>query len=389
MFFDYDIRADRLPFRTLCLTYDDGPGESDGEGPGPHTWELGRYLHAEGIRAAFFVIGQHVERYPETVAALREWGHLIGNHTYTHPDLVDLAGSGGDVVGEVARTDAALSDQPTDETVFFRPPYGRWRQPVSPDGDLQRPDSIVAATLNGCGRFARHVGPVGWDIVADDWNCWRYRVPVEACARWHLRRIESAGRGVVLLHDSSEDTILRRRNQALSLTRRIVPELKWKEYRFIRLDEIPQVRTAAMVRAQAVLSTPDGRPLHLGRGDPDAIVAGPRDAGPREPFGLVPFDGQRFAIRARNGLFLAARNGQPSVLARSLALGLAETFEVEPLGSGEFAFRSADGIYLCLSENGDTARLTASTRRADRGRFRFEALHTEGRSILPDESRGA
>lgn len=102
MFFDLDIKADRLPPKTICLTYDDGPGETPGPGPGPHTRGLGRYLFEQGIQATFFMLGQHVERYPSLPRELRAWGHLVGNHTYSHPGLVRLAQAGGDVVGEVA-----------------------------------------------------------------------------------------------------------------------------------------------------------------------------------------------------------------------------------------------------------------------------------------------
>src|SRR5581483_2844436 len=104
MLVHHDLRGTSLPPRTVCLTYDDGPGDTPGDGPGPHTTELGRYLHERGISATFFVVGRHAEQAPETLARLRDWGHLIGNHTYSHPALADLARAGGDVVGEIART---------------------------------------------------------------------------------------------------------------------------------------------------------------------------------------------------------------------------------------------------------------------------------------------
>ena len=46
-----------MPDKTLCLTFDDGPGETNGESKGPRTLELAQYLHAEGIAATFFVLG--------------------------------------------------------------------------------------------------------------------------------------------------------------------------------------------------------------------------------------------------------------------------------------------------------------------------------------------
>src|SRR3954467_15514289 len=55
MFFDVNIVGDRLPPGTLCLTYDDGPGRSEGgeDDPGPRTPELGAFLRSEGVPATF------------------------------------------------------------------------------------------------------------------------------------------------------------------------------------------------------------------------------------------------------------------------------------------------------------------------------------------------
>src|SRR6266699_1961532 len=50
-------------------------------------------------------------------------GHTIGNHTYSHPGLVALAEAGGDVVGEIARTDALIREHTSGKPIFFRAPY--------------------------------------------------------------------------------------------------------------------------------------------------------------------------------------------------------------------------------------------------------------------------
>src|SRR5438477_6406658 len=101
MFLHADIKGIDLPHRTLCLTYDDGPGETVDGGPGPQTSELGDYLAEEGIAATFFVIGRHAEQHPATLGRLHRAGHTLGNHTYSHPGLVALAEAGGDVISEI------------------------------------------------------------------------------------------------------------------------------------------------------------------------------------------------------------------------------------------------------------------------------------------------
>jgi hypothetical protein len=52
----------------------------------------------------------------------------------------------------------------------------------------------------------------------------------------------------VLLHDSSEDDAVAARNQAAALTKILVPILKDEGFRFVRLDEVPQVRSALAAR---------------------------------------------------------------------------------------------------------------------------------------------
>ena len=216
-----------LPTGTLCLTYDDGPGETDGDGAGPRTLPLAAYLADEGIRAAFFMTGRHVEQMAQAPAAVRALGHIVGNHTYSHPNLARLVRAGGDAAAEVSATDALIADG-GDAAVYFRPPYGEW----SP---------AVAAQLNDAAHpTQRHVGPVGWDVDCSDWELWQDRVGAGEAAEIFLTAIEAAGRGIVLMHDSTADSeFIKQGNAAYPTTRLLVPELLRRGYTFVGLDEVP------------------------------------------------------------------------------------------------------------------------------------------------------
>src|SRR5207248_8594768 len=89
MFFDVDIIGDQLPPGTLCFTYDDGPGRTEGDenDPGPRTAELGALLHSEGVPATFFAVGKFAVEFGGILAGLRSLGHLVANHTFDHPSL--------------------------------------------------------------------------------------------------------------------------------------------------------------------------------------------------------------------------------------------------------------------------------------------------------------
>lgn len=234
MLLHHSITGCNLPERTVCLTYDDGPG--------PHTEELARYLFDQKITACFFVMGKHALEYPAAMARLRDLGHTIGNHTHNHPGLVDLALAGGDVVGEIAAAHAAIKPYLSDKHVYLRPPYGSWRQQSRVDGPQDYPTSLVADCLNAGGRFTEYVGPVLWDIVGEDWHCWRLDLAPEECAARYLTATEIAGRGIILMHDSSEEPDQIAKNRTLELTRLLVPELRKRGYRFTSLSAVPELR---------------------------------------------------------------------------------------------------------------------------------------------------
>lgn len=245
MFHHQDLKGDGLPRGIVCLTYDDGPG--------PHTLQLGRYLFAERIAATFFVMGCHAENQRDTLEQLRDWGHIIGNHTYSHPGLVSLALAHGDVVGELKKTDDIIRPYIFSEAVLFRAPYGNWRE-TKWNSDEDREVSLVADILNHSGQFADYVGPINWDIVAEDWDCWRQGLSAEECARRYLVETERAGSGIILMHDSSEDEFVRSCNHTMQMTKILVPELKKRGYRFVRLDAVPRVREAIAKLRSPVLA---------------------------------------------------------------------------------------------------------------------------------------
>jgi peptidoglycan/xylan/chitin deacetylase (PgdA/CDA1 family) len=270
MFFHADIKGDDLPRGALCLTYDDGPGATNGDGPGPRTAELADYLADRGVAATFFVIGRHAERHREVLARLRDGGHLIGNHTYSHPGLVSLALSGGDVIGEVARTDEIIDPYVDSHVRLFRAPYGNWRETDPLAGGADRSTSIVADLLNRDARLKAYVGPINWDISGEDYDFWRRGLSAGDCAAAYLDRIREAGRGIILMHDSSEDEEIRAGSRTYQATKLIVPALQEDGYRFVRIDAIPQV-VSAVAASQLAAAKSRLRLSVTARGEKDGL----------------------------------------------------------------------------------------------------------------------
>lgn len=69
--------------KCIALTYNDGPQ--------PTTKELIEVLKQEKVKATFFLMGQHVRRYPDLVRQALAAGAQIGNHSWNHPDLTALS----------------------------------------------------------------------------------------------------------------------------------------------------------------------------------------------------------------------------------------------------------------------------------------------------------
>jgi peptidoglycan/xylan/chitin deacetylase (PgdA/CDA1 family) len=66
--------------RRIYLTFDDGPNERA-------TPAILATLGAERVPAAFFMVGDHVRRFPQLAKDVLSEGHEIGNHTYNHQKL--------------------------------------------------------------------------------------------------------------------------------------------------------------------------------------------------------------------------------------------------------------------------------------------------------------
>ena len=107
---------------------------------------LGRY----GVRATFFVVGDWVDKYPESVKALHDAGHEVMNHSNTHAHMNQL--SAQEIIADVEacndKIEAVTGVRPT----LIRPPYGEYN------------DQVISAI--------RSIGmePIQWDVDSLDWK---------------------------------------------------------------------------------------------------------------------------------------------------------------------------------------------------------------------------
>jgi cellulose synthase/poly-beta-1,6-N-acetylglucosamine synthase-like glycosyltransferase/peptidoglycan/xylan/chitin deacetylase (PgdA/CDA1 family) len=202
-----------LPAGQVALTFDDGPDPR-------WTPRIAAALRRLHVPATFFVVGSQAVRHPDLVRSLRHDGFELGNHTFTHADLSSIPGWQRSL--QVAMTESALAGIAGVRSRLVRPPYS------------STPDAIGARQERALADVASH----GYLIVlsTQDGRDWA-RPGVGAIVR---AATPAGGRGaVVLLHDGGGN-----RAQTLAAVKELVPRLRARGYRFVRVAQLAGLRGA-------------------------------------------------------------------------------------------------------------------------------------------------
>lgn len=154
----------------VALTFDDGPSQD-------FTPQILDILREHNVVATFFLVGDHVRKYPEIARRIVEEGHEIGNHTYLHRNLPALSTVA--LHQEVIQGTKAITEVTGVYPSYVRPPRGMY------DGRF--------------GRLAELLGQkiVLWTVSSRDW---RYGTTAENVTRTVLSRVK--GGDIILFHDS-------------------------------------------------------------------------------------------------------------------------------------------------------------------------------------------
>jgi peptidoglycan/xylan/chitin deacetylase (PgdA/CDA1 family) len=194
--------------RIVALTYDDGPNP-------PYTERLLDVLAKHNVKATFFMIGNRIEKYPETVRRVIAEGHEVGNHTYSHPLLGFLPPRY--VQRQIERTDALLRQFGIDGKAVFRAPVLTRFLPVA--YVLAKQDRI-------------HISCNVWS-----WD-WTTQNPDKITKTVVKKTLSSTGAGsIIVLHDGKAENQKANRSGTIEATDRIITALKQDGYQFVRLSD--------------------------------------------------------------------------------------------------------------------------------------------------------
>ena len=166
-------------------------------------------LKKQEVPAAFFLVGNYIEKYADLVRRMVEEGHTVGNHTMHHYDMSKLSDPAA--FAKELQDLEALYQETTGQAMkkYYRPPQGIYSE-----------ENL---------KMARELGykTVFWSLAYVDWNNDDQPTKEQAFTKLLPRTHNGA---VVLLHSTSQTNA------------EILDELlsKWKAegYRFGTLEEL-------------------------------------------------------------------------------------------------------------------------------------------------------
>ncbi len=188
--------------KVLYLTFDAGYENGSTE-------KILDILKQQQVPAAFFLVGNYLEKNADLVRRMVEEGHIVGNHTMHHYDmsrLTDKAAFARELQGlEILYKDITGQELPK----FYRPPQG-----IYSEENLQ---------------MARELGykTVFWSLAYVDWNNDDQPSREEAFAKLLPRTHPGA---VVLLHSTSQTNA--------EILEELIEEWKEEGYSFGTLEEL-------------------------------------------------------------------------------------------------------------------------------------------------------
>jgi peptidoglycan/xylan/chitin deacetylase (PgdA/CDA1 family) len=201
------IRHGPHHFKYVAITFDDGPDPI-------YTPEILDILKEKNVVATFFLIGKHIEQYPELANRIVEEGHSIGNHTYSHKSIGPLTARA--VYQEIIKAQEVMEGITGVRPTLFRPPRGVY--------------SSHAGKVLKDNRYTL----VLWDISAVDWA----EFPAKNVVSNVLSKVKPGS--IILFHDSGDLLTFSGGNRSATVNAlpEIIDRLRSDGYEFVNVDQM-------------------------------------------------------------------------------------------------------------------------------------------------------
>lgn len=161
-------------------------------------------LDKYNVKTTFFLVGEWVDKYPESVKEIYSRGHDIGNHSDTHAHMSQI--SQNEQIEEIKNCNEKITAITGSEVTLFRPPYGEY-------------DNNVVNSVLDSDMYC-----VQWNIDSLDW---KDPSPQEMVQRIESKLCEGS---IILLHNGATNT-----PDALPL---IIEAIHAQGYKIVPVSEI-------------------------------------------------------------------------------------------------------------------------------------------------------
>lgn len=159
--------------KVVSVSFDAAWGNED-------TQQLIDILSQHHVHATFFVVGQWVDKYPESVKALSDAGNEVMNHSDTHPHMPTL--SREKMLAQITACDEKIEKITGKKPILFRPPYGDY-------------NNALIETLQSSGHYA-----IQWDVDSLDWK----GISAAEIQQRVLSKVRNGS--IILFHNAAEHT---------------------------------------------------------------------------------------------------------------------------------------------------------------------------------------
>lgn len=214
MFFDQAVLTRRGTIfrgktarKIVALTFDDGPSPV-------WTPRILDELKKADVKATFFMIGHHVQQYPDVARRVAREGHVIANHGYAHS--VILYYTPAEIEEEIKYTEHVIRETTGRTTKLFRPPKAWLR-----DSTKKKIKSMGYEV-------------VLWSLNSKDWAGFPHRHIV----RYLAARVR--GGDILLFHDSGNIFVREGgdRGQTVKAVALLIKILREKGFSFVTVEDL-------------------------------------------------------------------------------------------------------------------------------------------------------
>ncbi|MDF1496517.1 MAG: polysaccharide deacetylase family protein [Patescibacteria group bacterium] len=200
--------GDELPEKSIFITFDDGPDPK-------WTPLIIDLLKLENVPAAFFVVGEQLEYWPEIATLLNDPLFTIGNHSYDHPHLDEIPKQ--EILNQTASTTRLIQNLTGKKPRFFRLTYDVNTMPT-------KEKTIHAIdTISEQGYII-----VGAAIDSRDWD----NPNVEDAVNSIMQSLK-ADKHIIVFHDGGGDRL-----RTIEILKKLIPEARESGYEFLGLESI-------------------------------------------------------------------------------------------------------------------------------------------------------